>query len=692
MYNSIYFRRAGKVFIDAIGETLGVKYDGVPFGTLAAVDANLRGLGYALSDDFAKAMSEYGDERDFSAVMNEIAREAKNIKGVRDYRAMYPNFPLQVMEASDAELYWNAIMHYTGDVVGWRIMPNYDKQLRPTLKGEHEVKFIDLGSFENFLGLMASLASSKAAFSEQDRQDLGSLKHETLQAVVRRVESFQNRENKAWLAAEMHKRGLSITDFKFDTATDVLRFAVALSDGDVSLAEKTKFKSFKRADRRGLVRVLNSLVSPAEDMMRHQSAWKALLKNLHVGEFDLSVQLKYAIDAVRGQRKVESFNARVERMLAERDVEVITLLATRPGELVRRLDKVARTFSQPDQFLHLARTVSDVANQASATVLLQAYNHFNYRQPLGVYFPKGQVAKMQVMERSHINRDDAYVLAFTLREALIEKFKELPSMGNVYIDPALRVVAVPFGLRNASKGRVLGRGSRLLFNGDTNVLRFFIWWSDIKTDSWGGRVDIDLSASLYNDKFEHVEDIAYHNLRGSGAVHSGDITSAPDGASEFIDIDIETLRERGVRYVSMIVNSYTGQTFEEVPECLAGFMERNDLKSGEIYDPRTVAERVDLTSKSRGATPVIFDLETREAIWVDLTFKIEGGGWNSRTLAGQSEKTLKALTGLMPPSLYDLFAFHATARGLLVRDPARADVVFDLDTAYEVEKILSEYL
>jgi len=271
-------------------------------------------------------------------------------------------------------------------------------------------------------------------------------------------------------------------------------------------------------------------------------------------------------------------------------------------------------------------------------------------------------------------------------------------LGKVYVDPALKGVAVPFGLRNASKGNVLGRGSRLPLGDESNIVRFFIWWKDSETSDkgwgWGRHTDIDLSAACFDADFNYHSAITYYNLREQGAVHSGDITSAPNGASEFIDIDIDKLLARGVRYVAQTLHVYSGQSFVELPECFAGFMERKNLQSGEIYDPRTVTNKVDLTSKSRGATPFIFDLETREAVWVDLSMQIDGGYSNVANTKGQIKGVVEAMVSLTPPNLYDLFVAHGTARGTLVpRD--EADLVFAMDgdvTPFDVETILSEYL
>ncbi len=64
-----------------------------------------------------------------------------------------------------------------------------------------------------------------------------------------------------------------------------------------------------------------------------------------------------------------------------------------------------------------------------------------------------------------------------------------------------------------------------------------------------------------------MEHISYTNLRSAQykAFHSGDIVSAPKGACEFIDIDIESVLRYGGRYVVSYLNSFTLQPFCNLP-------------------------------------------------------------------------------------------------------------------------------
>lgn len=685
--NKIYFRRAGKVAVATESQDLYTN-----FGAVAALDANLRKLGYALDGELAMALI-HEDTHEIAKLHDELIAEAKEIKGVRNYRPMYPNLPRQVMEADAGELYINAIMHYFGAAVGLRIMPVYDELKRPELDfDESKVTFIRLGSEDDFVLLIRNLLHSKSSFSETDKADIKSLvgSTELVRALAGHFD-LPNRENKAFVASQvMHLVDL----FRFDTATDVLRLAVAMSDGDVSLAEKTQFKNFKRSERRMLLGSLKQIKDPQEDMLRNASAWKRLGERLHPGEFGMAEVFK----AVRENGSVESFNARVEKALADGDpLGAARMLRARPGEFARRLDKVLRTNATFGVQQNILAIFGQVADKASPTVLIQARNAFlNRDNSVRVFFPKGRVGKMQSIldERGSIPDHIVDMAIVTIDSALFRAFSDREDLGGSWVDPALKKIAVPFGQRSASKSvKTLGRGSRLAFASDTNIVRFFIWWKDVDT-AWNGHTDIDLSAVMFNDKFNYVDAITYYNLREQGAVHSGDITSAPNGASEFIDIDVDTLRNRGVRYVAMTLHSYSGQDFAELPECFAGFMERSDFDSGEVYDPRTVTNKVDLTAKSRGATPFIFDLETGEAIWVDLSMQISHAASNVNTTKGQITSLVEAMTTLTPPNMYDLFSAHAAARGGIVdKEKAKTKFGFDGDiTPFDTELILDKFL
>jgi stress response protein SCP2 len=405
---------------------------------------------------------------------------------------------------------------------------------------------------------------------------------------------------------------------------------------------------------------------------------------------------------------IATFNSKVEKLILEgKASEVVSLLRERPGDFARRLDHLLRLCDRNESSQRfIINAFMKVASFVSTPVLLQLLAHFKSRNTanMRVVFPKGNIAKVQAIEgaRRPIPADACGRVVLAVEHALNERFAELPKLGKVYVDPLLADYLVPFSQRSASKSlRTLVRGSKVAFPAGKNTLRFFIHWknqNDAEERYDNGRVDLDLSALMYDTEFKYKTHISYFNLRDSEykAVHSGDITNAPKGACEFIDVDIPSMLAYGGRYVIMMVNNFTHQPFNEIPECFAGWMLREKPQSGEVFEAKTVQDKVDLTSESTSQVmPLIIDLLTRKVIWADAAIGARAGYANNIrnnydiiTLIGQ------AFTKIAKPTLYDLFTLHAEARGKLVTDPKKADVVFSVaaGTPFELETIASEYM
>ncbi len=484
----------------------------------------------------------------------------------------------------------------------------------------------------------------------------------------------------------------------FKTATDVLRLAVALSEGDVSLAANTKFKKFKRAERRLLLSLLTNLKNPAEDMLKYRGQWIRLGEILHPGEYKNNYQNAYqAFTLIRNNEPIVTFSGKVEKALAEHNLdEAIQLLQKRPGEMARRLDHLLRLSESPEVVINAFR---EVCSEVATPVLLQLKTHFQSRNtsmPLRVIFPKGNVAKAVGIENKLPSISEAICAAIVdvCETTLKERFSQLPQLGKVYIEPTLENMTVPFSQRSASKAlKTLVRGSKFeMAEGDT--IRFFTWWKQGANE----RIDVDLSAMLFDENYLYVDHISYTNLTSTKfrAVHSGDIVDAPKGAAEFIDIDIPSFTENGGRYIMMQLYSFTEQFYCDMPECFAGWMMRKHPGSGEIFEPKTVENKVDIAAKSRIAIPVIFDLVERKVIWCDLSLTNHPQFYNN--VEGNYPATalmLMSMTNLVKPNLYDLFRIHGEARGLIVEEIDEANTVFAMDqgiTPFDIEKIMAEYL
>ena len=685
--NAIYVRRRSKVLVpDGAGAT--------PPDVLATLQKNLESLGFLLAEDVIDRLRTLSPLQ-VDAFYQRLVKDLQTLVGAhRKFEPLYPNFPAQVMAMSEAELYWNAIRHY------WTHgRPPYPKEDRPPLDEPPKYRLIRLGNREDFESVFTLLAGSKSPLSPADRVDVKWFVAQYRDDIRRLLpQAIPSKENLAVVGAELIRHvtdAAALLDPHVKTATDVLRLAVALSDGDVSLAEACKFGKFRRRDRALLLGWVERAAGRTEDMLRWKPRWVRLGERLHPGEYaGRFPQTAAAFDVIRNDRPFETFNGRVEAGLLRRDTAaVLELLDARPGELARRLDHLART--GPDPRGVAARFCRRAAG-VSTPVLLQVLTHFRHRdEPAGlrVFFPKGQVGNLYATDEPlpALPAGVANELAAICERTLLDRFAKLPPLGPTYLDPRLRDYLVPFSQRSASKAlRTLVRGSRLPLPGAT-TLRFFVWWKNGK-----GRVDIDLSAAMYDGHYRYIDTLAYYNLKNFGAHHSGDIVDAPHGAAEFIDIDIARCRERKVRYVVMCLNSFTHQPYCDLPECFAGWMARQAPASGEIFEPKTVVDKVDVASDTRVCLPAIFDLEGRQVVWADIALASHPRFPNNvnNNLGGVS-LMVRALTQLKKTDLHTLFDLHVRARGEPVADPTAARTVFAVDrglTPFDLDRISADFL
>lgn len=683
--NEIYLRRRSKLVLPRGEGTLPPEY-------LATALKNLEALGYTFSQALADACRALTPEV-FVGVYVEIVPILQRLKGAhRSFTPFYPNFPEQVMDLSEAELYVNAMVHYWS---GGALYPATAPKERFPLRDRVEPTVIDLGTTAELDSLFTQLVGGNTSLSEQDRADVAQFIQTYGDSVALLLpDTIPQKETLAFVAGLLLDR-VGVLSGVIKTATDVLRLAVALSGGDLSLATPGRFKTFSRPERRLLLGLLERQHHLLEDMLQHKTRWIRLGEKLHPGEWAAAYpKAARAFQALRNNAPVTTVAGQVEAALAAGKVaEAVALLEARPGELARRLDHLLRR--APSASDTVLAAFARVAPKVSTPVLVQVRHHFLVRsQPrsLRVFFPKGSVAKAQGIENTLPALSAACRVAVVqaCEAALVARFAVLPPLGKTYLDPELAHYLVPFSQRSASCAlRTLVRGSRLPLPA-CDILRFFIWWKNGLS-----RTDIDLSAVLYNSAFEYVDVLSYYSLKAYGGVHSGDIVDAPDGASEFIDLTLEKVRAQGVRYIVMSVNSYTGQPFVALPECFAGWMARKKPGSGEVYEPKTVQDRLDLSADTKIAIPLVIDVVASQVIWCDLALR-RHPRWHNNVHTNKTgiQLALRSLVELTKPNLYDLLSLHTQARGEWVASAEEAETVFSVaaGTPFQLETLAAEYL
>ena len=313
-------------------------------------------------------------------------------------------------------------------------------------------------------------------------------------------------------------------------------------------------------------------------------------------------------------------------------MELLDLLKSNPGMYARRLVELLRKTKTLDTDADLVLDgFSEIAPRVSTRVLVEIWNLMQV--PAGrtdgapkwkaVTLASGKTVPLPVTIMDDVTRDQALRIQSVIEKSLEGRNKGLDWI--LGVDPDTRY-AMPLSTRFASGGKTAGRGTRVKLDGynaeDPDLtIRMFVHWRD-RGNTVDDRVDLDLSTVVASDDLESCESVWYGDLRNSSMTHSGDLTSAPNGACEYIDVNVAKTLERGWRYVIPTVHSYTGQTFDTIPEAFAGVMFRHgDAQKGEIFDATTVRSRFDLDKQATNTVPFVFDLKTGELIWLDSTVK-----------------------------------------------------------------------
>jgi Prokaryotic RING finger family 4 len=466
-----------------------------------------------------------------------------------------------------------------------------------------------------------------------------------------------------------------------------------------------KQKSLPRTARKGLLGILEQFALPnlIEDMKRYPNRWKRAGEMLHPLEYSKRFpKTALAFSILRGQTKLEpkvkerfqavadvpnlnffnnayrysSWANRVEYALANRILESLPkLLNERPGEYARRLDHALRLgLERPIDTTALLEAFKQIVPRLTSPMLLQLQAHFaarGQRLRRRVFFPKSEVMLSYALKDKREILPDSTLepVCSAMLEELLSRASHQTKFATALLDSDLAELLVPFSERSSSKALIaLPRGSTQSIP-DGQWLRLFMHW--MQQEPY--RVDLDLSFSFFDTNWKFVEKCDFTNLaaKDNSYIHSGDYTDAPApyGATEYIDLHLEKLLKTGIRYAMMIVFSYNSVPFDQMPYAFAGVMQRTD-KSGEIFEPRTVQNRFDLSGNAQIAIPLYLDLQTRKLQWLDIKLNPEGmnhqvGGYYQKLSAIGKDFQNYFLSGTRA-TLWQLACLHAAARSQTV--------------------------
>jgi len=663
-----------------------------------SIQAELMKLGYILSEAALNTVT-----KDW---FDDIILYLKSKLGVGDYKPFYTNFPVQVMEADEASLYLDAIFHYWTDGT-W--VPDAELTSKGFVFENTNFKLINVGTEENFMNIFTTLVSINQSLTENDKEVVTWFVreyHSTIQGEL--PSSIPFKETLCMLASF----GLNVP---VKTPTDVLRIAIYLSGGDISLPavpspvstkeplgrraefykgrqdqrlayrDKFKFKRFSRSERKMLLSFLERTNLDLGEMKLKINRWLRLGEVLHPGEFKNKYPRSFeAFNTLRNNpESVQTFESKLEAAfkLSSFPSTGLSLLSQRPGYFARKLDWLLRNYDTKIVF----DAFKKIAPKVSRKILWEMYEHFGKRdvsQPRSVMVRGKRSVKKQLDALPPMKQATIDKIKVEILNCLGEHFKALSPLGSVWVDERLKKIPLPSSMRSINTSvKTYVRGTRIPFNPMAIVIRPFVHWFDEE-----GTEDIDLSVGFYRENLAEAAYISYTNLRDNtlNSCHSGDVIRRKGACAEYVDIDIQACLNNGIRYAMVQVHNFQQRPMHTMKDCVFGIMEREFPESDPTFIPKTISNAVKLANESSTVCVVMLDLKEKEYIWCDLELEHRGSA-NFESSRGDTAQMIRGMIFGNRVSVYDLLKLHAQSRGEIVNDKLMAN------TCFEYEDFVSSY-
>ncbi|MBP9819549.1 TerD family protein [Candidatus Woesebacteria bacterium] len=586
------------------------------------LDTALLSVGFKLSGALLQYLST-AHPVEVKQVAHQLIQDVRDLVGDNfQHNVYFREFPKNVPDTYEfwlgkvVELILTGQTSYGSYQQSYQDMLAAHEEFLPSIKDRVTVLHLGGDLVEEAEKLFVQLAGSTVPVNVEDRRILAELA-EFVSTSSPDGLSIPNRENKAIVNAVRFQLGFVTM---IDTPTDFLRMAAHLSGSDVTLAKPPRFKSFARQDRAMLLMSLHwSMFNNEEklaDVLQHREMWKRLGEKLHPHDYPKWHLAAQVFDVAWGRFKnIRSHAGKVEAAFARGDVrEAITLLAQKPGMLFRSLDRILGLIWSSQDINFLVGVIGSVATKVSGRVIMQVREHLKNRMSTGqdrVFVNKAAKAWVKPEDREPLRWE---VVEPTLSALDKELTKRMHKTKPLLVDPQVLNVALPLSEKTKAAGfNVLPRGSFAPIKG--SLLRFFAYWKQKEY-----RTDFDLSVALLDESFALIDKVSWTSLKTEGCVHSGDLTTAPNGATEFIEVDLNRLPNR-CKYIVPMVLVFRGENFQEVEESLFGYMELEPEQRGKPFEPRTVRTKCDMRGEGKVAMPLAFSrLEdgSWEVTWLHL--------------------------------------------------------------------------
>jgi len=457
-------------------------------------------------------------------------------------------------------------------------------------------------------------------------------------------------------------------------------------------AQKELKLKYSRQECARVARWLNALplsVEKACEIMHpKREMWVRFIRALRLAEYSKKKgfeKLATLLDVFYNER-YSVWQAELNAAYLNMDSEkAFTLLKQRPGVFARSLFACMLWLGADDTLSAFKEIIDQVPTRLLFTLNTYADLYFSKEGKRSVQTIMGtrvEIPKHPLVVESY-NEEQLAEMKAKIEDLCLwtiqhQFAKEENKNHFIYIDPQLYHIPLPIGDRshNVHDFNATLMGTRFPLEG--NEIRLFMQWGK---DLPAQHLDMDLSCRIiYQDR----SDICYFGrLTTLGCQHSGDIRSIPDkvGTAEYINIDVNTLRQHKAKYVTFVCNAYSCGALS--PNLVVGWMDSKykmkvSERTGVAYDPSAVIHQVRITQPlQKGLLFGVLDVEAKEIIWMELPF--QGQVAQALSISGVNA-LLEKLNSKF--TIGNLLKLKAEAQGLQIEnDPTLADEVYDMQWA-----------
>lgn len=572
--------------------------------------------------------------------LKQTLKKAKGVdKDIGKY-IVYQNFPKEVLQMSQAEYWIKQLYIYWGADLP---LLREEKVEREPMFEQIDFKILQVARPHALENIFDSLLVKPAGWIEAEKAEVEWFIE---QKYIVETE-IQFKENLIFAAITCMKHNQVIN---LSTTTDVLRLAVGLSGGDISLDTNTKFK-LARKQRKYVLEVLNSVGDLKEGVMRHKNKWIRLFHQLHIGEYAKKYPQIYEVaNTLRSGGKYPTFNSQVENYLTKRNPEVLTLLAKRPGEFARRIAHVLSIFGETalPHFLPVLSGMETI-KLLKLKRFLRTCNKRDYR----IFTPKGSWQKAQIdLNTAELNPQNIQQIVAAI-DQLVQK-RVIQKFGESFFYTA-DIAQVKLPTNNKEAVSRYPKGSVFSIPENIRFIRSVTYWQEQGRTCW-----MDNGWNFFDKKWQTMGTCCWDTTHemGTAAVFSGDPVNSynKEGkAGQLIDLYIDQLIAMGVRYAVWNILSYSHIQFDDLADVQGLLMWGEDAQKGKLIEPSRVNFAFPVTGKSLTKYICYIDLLTRRLVFMDsnLSASVASAKNNAEKLQEKMPAIVEYLDAI--PSLLDMF-------------------------------------